>query len=64
MTALTHDGLVETRQYNSRNQLTRITVAGQMDVEYRYFALTLRQPPRVKSFQAVTERRPVESRKR
>ncbi|MBL8232135.1 MAG: RHS repeat protein, partial [Bryobacterales bacterium] len=36
ITAMTHSGLVETRQYNFRNQLTRITVAGQMDVEYRY----------------------------
>ena len=38
MTAMTHDGLVETRQYNVLSQLTRITVAGQMDVEYRYSA--------------------------
>jgi YD repeat-containing protein len=33
-----HGGVQETRQYNERMQLTRITVPGQMDLEYRYSA--------------------------
>jgi RHS repeat-associated protein len=35
---MTHGGVQETRQYNERLQLTRITVPGQMDLEYRYSA--------------------------
>ncbi|MBL8177792.1 MAG: hypothetical protein JNK48_24150 [Bryobacterales bacterium] len=38
MTSITHGGIAETRQYNALYQLTRITVAGQMDLEYRYSA--------------------------
>jgi len=35
---VTHGGVQETRQYNERMQLTRITVPGQVDLEYRYSA--------------------------
>jgi YD repeat-containing protein len=36
LSTLTYFGSTETRQYNSLNQLTGMTVAGMMDMEYRY----------------------------
>jgi RHS repeat-associated protein len=36
LTQITYDGRTETRVYNSRFQLTRLTVPGSMDLEYRY----------------------------
>ena len=36
LTQITYDGRTETRIYNSRFQLTRLTVPGSMDLEYRY----------------------------
>jgi len=41
LTQITYDGRTETRTYNSRFQLTRLTVPGSMDLEYRYFERTL-----------------------
>ena len=36
LTQITYDGRTETRTYNSRLQLTRLTVPGSMDLEYWY----------------------------
>jgi len=38
MTSMLHSGLAETRQYNVLGEITRLTVAGQFDLEYRYSA--------------------------
>ncbi|MBI4910107.1 MAG: hypothetical protein HY820_41200 [Acidobacteria bacterium] len=40
VTSISHGGLSESRQYNALGQMTRLTVAGQFDLEYRFPATT------------------------